>query len=217
MRYDVNGWNILAGSFESDAEIENFLEKTIGKHLEADALSSGKYLLDYEELAAIIDGLYLPFDLRVDLLRRIISERSKNKGFPGISGFRQLLCAIFRNKKQPIKCLEIEKLRPLGIDGKKLSDLAANLATDTIKLSVPPQACALKITDKKSADELSLPCGSMIVIDVEHPAAPDELTLLQKSNGTFALGIFSEINSGNTLWHAPVLRLHIIPLETPVA
>ena len=212
MKYDVNGWKILGRQFESNADIGNLLENILGGKLDAAALAEGKHLLDYEEIAAIIDYLDLSVECRVELLTEIISERSRSKGFAGISGFRQLLCAIFSTKKQPVKCLEIEKLHSYRAPEEKLSDFIRNTAENAVKLAVPPQAFALKITDCKSASELSLPCGSLIVIDAENPLAPDELTLFQKLDGTFGMGILNEVNTGNSLWRAPVLRLHIIPL-----
>ena len=212
MKYDVNGWKILGRQFESDADIGNLLENILGGKLDAESLAEGKHMLDYEEIAAIIDYLDLSVECRVELLTEIISERSRSKGFAGISGFRQLLCAIFSTKKHPVKCLEIEKLHSYRAPEEKLSDFIRNTAENAVKLAVPPQAFALKITDFKSASELSLPCGSLIVIDAENPPAPDELTLFQKLDGTFGMGILNEVNTGNSLWRAPVLRLHIIPL-----
>ena len=215
MKYDVNGWKILGRQFENDADIGNLLENILGGKLDAEALAEGKHLLDYEEIAALIDYLDLSVECRVELLTEIISERSKSKGFSGISGFRQLLCAIFSAKKQPVKCLEIDKLHSYRVPEEKLSDFIRNTAENTVKLAVPPQAFALKITDGKSASELALPWGSLIVIDAENPPAPDELTLFQKLDGTFGMGILNEVNTKNSRWLAPVLRLHIIPLAMP--
>ena len=111
-----------------------------------------------------------------------------------------------------MKCLEIDKLHSYRVPEEKLSDFIRNTAENTVKLAVPPQAFALKIADCKSASELSLPRGSLIVIDAENPPAPDELTLFQKLDGTFGMGILNEVNTKNSRWQAPVLRLHIIPL-----
>ena len=213
VKYDVNGWKILGRQFENDADIGDFFEKILGVKLVADDLSDGKYLFDYEEIAAIIDYLDLSMTCRVELLTEIISERSKSKGFSGISGFRQLLCAIFSTKKQPVKCLEITKLHSYRVSEEKLSDFIRNMAENTVKLAVPPQAFALKITDSKSASELALPCGSLIVIDAVNPPDHDELTLFLKLDRTFAMGILNEVNAKNSLWRVPVLRLHIIPGE----
>ena len=91
MKYDVNGWKILGRQFENDADIGNLLENILGGKLDAEALAEGKHLLDYQEIAALIDYLDLSVECRVELLTEIISERSKSKGFSGISGFRQLL------------------------------------------------------------------------------------------------------------------------------
>ncbi len=213
MKYDVNGWKILKREFENDSEIEIFLERVLGGDVDAKTLADGEYLFDYEEIAAVMDCLDLPLECRVELLTEIISERSKSKGLAGISGFRQLLCAIFSTKKQKISCLEIENLRSEGVSGKKLSDFIKNTARNTVKLAVPPQACALKIADEVSAGDLALPCGSLVVIDAVNPPASDELTLFQRTDLSFGLAVLNGIALENLLWCAPVLRLHIIPLE----
>ena len=212
MNYDVNGWQILSCQFANDSGAGKMLEGILGEKIDVSQIANGAYLLDYEEIAALIDCLSLPHKRAVELLSVIISARSKSGKLSGLSDLRQLLCIFSGKSRQDIPCFEIESLRQNKISAENLSDFLRQSATDSIKLSLPPQSCALKITDEKSAAELALPCGSLVIVDSATPPAPDELSLYCTVNGTFGMAAPEQIPSALILWSMAILRLHIRPI-----
>ena len=72
-----------------------------------------------------------------------------------------------------------------------------------------PFAAVCKITSPRSSGNLSLNCGSMIIIDAENPPAPDKFSLSLKRDGSFAPGILNTAPTGNMLWGPPVSKSKI--------
>ena len=213
MKCDLNGWKILSGQFKSIAHFEKTALELFGKDFEAAEVVNGKYLLDGEEVAALFEHLALPLDLEREILSAIISARTQTEISSGISKLRHLLCALYTDAGEEIYCIDLPCLLKFDGSVEKLSSFIRKNSSGTLNLPVPPFAAVCKINDALSAKNLSLPCGSMIIIDAESSPAPDEFCLFLKRDNSFALGTLNTVSPGDLLWSAPVLRLHIIPKQ----
>ena len=98
-----------------------------------------------------------------------------------------------------------------GCNVKEEEEITPN-SEKTVDLAIPPFAAVCRINDELSARELSLPCGSLIIIDMVHPAVTDEFCLCLNRSGSFSFGC-DTASDGDLLWKTPVLRLHLIPLQ----
>ena len=211
MKQDINCWNLLSRHFKNKNHLKKVITELFGNELEAANISDGKYLLNSEEFAALLDCLDMDITLRRQALSVVIASRSKAGHQSGIPEFRQLLCALYAEEKTAIPVIELQSFTGGWADGGNLSDFIQKNSNRTSNLPLPPQTAVCKVNDAASAGELQLPCGSLIVVDCENPPVPGELSLSLKRSGSFQLG--ESAAASDLLWSVPVLRLHLIPKE----
>lgn len=216
MKCNLNGWKILSGQFNSVAHFKKIAVELFGENFEAAEVVNGKYLLNGEEIAALFEHLDLSFDIKCQILSGIIKNRTEANLLTGIAELRQLLCALYSENRQELSCIDLQTLLNFDHKVETLSSFIRKNSCGTLDLPIPPFAAICKIDDTASAEKLSLPCGSMIIIDTENPPAPDEFCLFLKSDGCFGVGILNKVSSGVLLWSAPVLRLHLIPRQANI-
>ena len=213
MKHDFNGWGVLSREFKSEAHFKVVAAELFGENFESEKVFNGSYLLDGEEIAALFEYLSTPLETKCKVLSEIIAKRTDKGISSGIAKFRQLFCALYSEVSSGIPCIDLRSLS--GFDGKTetLSSFIQRNSEKTVELPLPPFAALCPIQDELSARELSLPCGSMIIIDMIHSPVPDEFTLYLKLDNHFGIGTLDPENIDDLLWSAPVLRLHLIPRQ----
>ena len=213
MKCNLNGWKILSGQFNSVAHFKTIAVELFGENFEASEVVNGEHLLDGEEVAALLEHLDLPCDVKYEILSDIITNRSEAGIFANIAELRQLLCALYSDTRQELSCIDLQTLINFDHNAENLSSFIRKESCETLKFPLPSFAAVCKINDAVSAQNLSLPCGSMIIIDTENPPAPEEFSLLLKCDGSFSLGALNTVSSCELRWSAPILRLHLIPRQ----
>ena len=213
MKCNLNGWKILSGQFNSVAHFKTIAVELFGENFEASDVANGKHLLDGEEVAALFEHLELQSEVKCEILSGIIANRTEAGVFTGIAELRQLLCALYSDSRQELLCIDLQTLLNFDYEAENLSSFIRKKSYETLKFPLPSFAAVCKINDAVSAQDLSLPCGSMIIIDTENPPAPDEFSLILKRNGSFSLGTLNTVPFSDLLWSAPILRLHLIPRQ----
>ena len=210
MKSDLNGWEILSRLFESKADFKAVAAELFGENFEADEVADGNHLLDGEEIAALFEHLSTPLEMKREVLSEIIGKRADSGISNGIAELKQLLCAVYSEVSSQVPCIDLSALSGFNSDAETLDSFIKRNSVQSVDSALPPFAAVCRIEDVVSAGELSLPCGSMIIIDTLHPPVPDEFCLSLKRSGNFSFGY--DI-ADDILWKAPVLRLHLIPLQ----
>ena len=108
MKQDFNSWNLLSKQLKSKNYFKKVITELFGDEFKAANISDGKYLLNSEEFAALLDCLDMDITLRRQALSAIIAIRSKTGHQSGIPELRQLFCALYAGEKTAIPVIELQ-------------------------------------------------------------------------------------------------------------
>lgn len=212
MKCDLNGWGNLSRQFKSEAHFKAVAAELFGENFDATEVVNENYLLDGKEIAALFEYLGTPLELKRKVLSEIISKRVYSGISTGIAELKQLFCAVYSEVRFEVPCIDLRTLSKFHGESETLHRFIKCNSEKTVDLAIPPFAAVCRINDELSARELSLPCGSLIIIDMVHPAVTDEFCLCLNRSGSFSFGC-DTTSDGDLLWKTPVLRLHLIPLQ----
>ena len=210
MKNDLNGWIILETLLCKKSENNIAPEDIFGHDFDLDAVANGEYLINAEEIAALMDAFELDVERRCELLKLIIKNRYQAGVFQDVANLRQLLCAAMTDVESEIPCVDIEKLSGFNCRESGLAQFISKLNCNTVKLTILPTAQAFRVDSEEVAQNLEIPRGSLIIVDPENSPCPDELSVSQDLDGNLEIGCFNAENSENLSWSFPILRLHLL-------
>ena len=210
MKNDLNGWIILEKLLTSDSGRRKVTQEIFGGDFDLQSISKGEYLINAEEIAALMDNLEMDAPSRCGLLDVIISNRQLAGNFQDVINLRQLQCTVMADRESEIPCVDLEKLSDFNPEQEDFEQFTDRICSGTVNISMPPGAMAFKVNSAEVARKLDLLQESLIIVDPANPPCPEELSIFMDRSGNMDMGYFKMENSENMLWSFPILRMHLL-------
>ena len=207
MKYDINGWNVVAKHLEKDPELEKKLSSVFGEDFDHSLLHNGGHIMTLHHLEKLLSTFSLSAKVTDELLNAIVSARCAAGCRKELDGFIDMICRRSVSKKVSIPCADLEILDYFQPLHETLRDFMKRVSIEQFSTTLPANSCALTISNSRIAKDLELPLNSIIIVNGDKPAKAHEMALFQYRNKNLGVGTIMSLS--RLRWTAPVLQIYM--------